>query len=270
MGFVGSVINKVFDLFFYPFRSLDPVYGLCAVSLVTVGIVLPIFKYASDQQGIRSAKSRITGHLLEIWIYNNNLRVLLTAQKNVFKYNMLYLSYMFRPLLIAIVPVAIIFVHTDLRYKYRPFHSGEAGIVKLRLEKPSGPVDLIAPDGVRIETPPLRVNRGKEIYWRVRPVREGVFELRVKGLGGEVKKELVVSKEITRLSPRSTKGGLFHALFNPGGSELMNDSTIEYFEVRYPELDIGLLGWHTNWLVLFLVLTLVFSLILLKPFNVRI
>ncbi len=97
MSSINYIINSFFDIFFYPFRSVDSIYGLLAISLLTAVIALPIFKYTSNQVEIQRVKSRIMGHLLELRLYKDDIRVVISAQINILKHNMVYLRYTLRP-----------------------------------------------------------------------------------------------------------------------------------------------------------------------------
>ncbi len=276
MNTINYVINSVFDLFFSPFSSVDPIYGLCAVSFLTTVIMLPIFKYTSDQEAIRRTKGRIMGHLLEVRLFKDDIRTVLSAQKNMLKYNMIYLKHMLKPLIFVMLPVAVILIQTGLRYEYRPLVPGETAIVKVSLSNPDklagngGSGVLVSPEGLKIETPPLRVNGGKEIYWRIRAEKKGEYDLKFRMLDKEINKRVVVGEKLTRISSKVLKGGLLNSFIYPGEPSLTGDSGVEYFEVIYPHGSVALFGWKTHWLVLFFILSLAFGFLLLKPFRVSV
>jgi hypothetical protein len=266
----------LFDVFFYPFRSVDSIYGLCAISLLTSIIALPIFKYTSNQEGIKRVKARIMGHLLELRLYKDDIRVVISAQINILKYNMVYLRYTLKPLMFMIIPISIIIIYTASRYEYRPLQPGESTLVKINLSKDkklsgkNNEVALSVPLGLSLETPPLRIDGGNEIYWRIRVEKEGVYDLVFQENNNKVKRKLFVTSGITRLSPETFKGGIINAFLNPGEPSITGSTIIESIEVKYPSSKTIIFGWNIHWLVIFFVLTLVFGFMLMKPFKVRI
>lgn len=275
MNKFNHIITSIFDLFFYPFRSIDPIYGLCAVSLLTTVIMLPIFKYTSNQEAIKRTKSRIMGHLLEVRLFKNDIRIVLSAQKNMLKYNLIYLKHMLKPLLFVMLPVVIIIIQTGLRYEYRPLHSGETAIVKVRINNPTKSENaangtLVLPKGLKVETPPLRINGGEEIYWRIKAEEEGEFDLSFRVFNKEIKKRIVIGDKVTKISPKTLKENGLKTFFYPGEPALASDFEVESFEVRYPYMKVSLFGWTVHWLVLFFILSLVFGFMLLKPFRVSV
>jgi len=275
MNFINIIFNSFFDIFFYPFRSVDSIYGLCAISLLTSIIALPIFKYTSNQEGIKRVKARIMGHILELRLFKDDIRIILSAQKNILKFNMIYLRYTLKPLIFMMVPMVVIIIHTAVRYEYRPLHPGESAIVKVKLHNPNElsiqdrEIVLTVSEGLSIETPPFRIDGGKETYWRVRAEREGIFKLGFQARDMEVRKMVFVSGKVTRISSETLKSGIVNSFFNPGGPSLPEGTALESVLVTYPHAKINLFGWDIHWLILFFIFTLGFGFILMRPFNVR-
>lgn len=276
MNYINYIFNSLFDAFFYPFRFVDSLYGLCAISLLTAIIALPIFKYTSNQEGIKRVKARIMAHLLELRLYKDDIRVVISAQINILKYNMVYLRYTLKPLMFMIIPISIIIIYTASRYEYRPLQPGESTLVKINLSKDkelagmNNEVALSVPLGLSLETPPLRIDGGREIYWRIKAEREGVYDVVFRENNIEVKKKVFVIPKITRLSPKTFKGGIVNTFLNPGEPSITGSTIIESIEVKYPSSKTIIFGWNIHWLVIFFVLTLVFGFMLMKPLKVRI
>ena len=275
MNFINIIFNSFFDIFFYPFRSVDSIYGLCAISLLTAIIALPIFKHTSNQEGIKRVKARIMGHILELRLFKDDIRIILSAQKDILKFNMVYLRYTLKPLMFMMIPMVVIIIHTAVRYEYRPLHPGEAAIVKAKLHNSNKlsikdrEIVLSASEGLSIETPPLRIDGEKETYWRIRAEREGIFRLGFQARDMKVEKMVFVSEKVTRLSSETLKSGIVNLFFNPGEPSLPEGTALESILITYPHAKINFFGWDIHWLILFFILTLGFGFILMKPFNVR-
>ena len=226
MNFINIVFNSLFDIFFYPFRSVDSIYGLCAISLFTAIIALPIFKYTSNQEEIKRVKARIMGHILELRLFKDDIRIILSAQKNILKFNMFYLRYTLKPLMFMMIPMVVIIIHTAVRYEYRPLHPGESAIVKVKLHNPNElsikdrEIVLTVSEGLNIETPPLRIDEGAETCWRIRAEREGIFKLGLQARDMDVGKRVLVSGKVTRLSSETLKSGIVSSFFYPGEPSL--------------------------------------------------
>jgi hypothetical protein len=57
-------------------------------------------------------------------------------------------------------------------------------------------------------------------------------------------------------------------LLYPLEPPLPDDARIAAIEVVYPARRFAVLGWHLSWLVVFLGLTMVFAMLLRRPFGV--
>ncbi len=111
---------------------------------------------------------------------------------------------------------------------------------------------------------------GREVYWRIRAEREGVYSLVYRDNNIKVKKKIFVIPKIARLSPETFKGGILNTFLNPGEPPITGATFIESIEVKYPSSKTNLFEWNIHWIVIYFVLTLVFGFMLMKPLKVRI
>jgi hypothetical protein len=74
-----------------------------------------------------------------------------------------------------------------------------------------------------------------------------------------VTKNVAVGGRLEGVSSMRTGEHWFTSLLYPGEAPIPSQSAIESIEIRYPELDIAILGKKMNWLILFLVLSLGFG-----------
>ena len=304
MSHLNSAMSNFFDLLLRPFQSLPPFWSILIFSLVTGIFMLIVYRYTSNQEKIKEAKDKIKAHLLEIRLFNDDLRILLSAQKNILFYNFKYMKQALRPMLFMIIPVAIILIQLDGWFGYRPLKPGESAIVSVKLADnrmdvperfgPSSklraedsPFDhvqdrplsndalskiSIEPDkGLVVETPPLRIPEEREVNWRVRATEIGKHNVVFNLSGHSFKKGIIVSdKELVRVSPRVTASSLWGAFLTPGEDPIVENSLIKQIEVQYPSRSIEILGWRIHWLVAFFVLSIVFAFVFKGLFRVEI
>src|SRR4030067_3637841 len=120
MWLLNNILNKTFDFFFSPFRALNPLWGLCVISLLTGVLMLIIFRYTSNQEGIKKAKDKIKAYLFEIRLYKDDMGLMLQAQKNLLKYNFIYMKYSVIPMLVMMIPVVLVLIQLNFRFGYSP------------------------------------------------------------------------------------------------------------------------------------------------------
>ena len=66
MWSVNWVIGGAWDLVLQPFRLGHPLWPLGLFAILTGIAMLIVFRYISDQRGIKRAQDRIKAHLVEL------------------------------------------------------------------------------------------------------------------------------------------------------------------------------------------------------------
>ncbi len=274
MGIFNFLINRLFDGLFYPFVSLNPWVAIVVVCLLTAIFMLLVFRYTSNQKGIREAKNKMKAHFLEIRLFKDDFRLLMRAQGRILRYNLVYMKHSLKPLMVMIIPLVIILIQLDFRFGFRPLQPEERVIVGVKLSESfplmgSG-ISLEAPEGLEVETPPLRIESLHEVDWRLRAKERGEFELKVR-VGEELfTKRVIVSDELFQLSPRRVSRSFLQELRYPSEPPLPSKSLVSSIEVRYPPRHLNLGGWNIHWLVVFFVLSIAFGFSLKGIFRVEI
>lgn len=275
MGILNAVLGTVFDLVVGPFRNMNPWIAMAVVSVLTGLLMLAVFRWTSNQDGIRRSKNAIKAHLLELRLYKDSLAQQLRSQGRILAANGRYFGHALRPMLVMMVPVLLILVQLNLRFGSRPFAPGETSILKVKLMAGHNPVEtgivLEAPPGVAVESPPLRIEEDREIDWRLRAVAPGTHALTIR-LGAEAfTKTVIVGGRGLVAIPNLKPGRSFlDRVFNPGERPVPNGSPVESVELNHPERRLDLLGLRIHWLVAYFILSIVFGFALKGVFKVEI
>ncbi len=164
LNILNYFFNIIFNVIFFPFKNMDPIWGMLVVSFVTGIVMLFVFKATSDQIGIKKAKNLVKGHFLAIRLYRDDITLMFVTMKNIIMSNLLYMKKSFRPMLFLIIPVGVILIHLGTRYEFRPFKVGETIIVSIRLDDKIQDLNLNnvvfeLPDGLTSDMPPVRIQQ---------------------------------------------------------------------------------------------------------------
>jgi hypothetical protein len=274
-----EILNNFFDLFWHA-QSHQGRYGaILLASLFSAVIFMLLFKKFSDQDAIDREKRKITGNILEIRIYQDNLVLIFRRILTILKHNLFYIRYTIPPLAVIILPLLIITMQVNYRCGYKPLSSGEEFIITARLDNGSNPpnnpeaeIDSIRCEtskGILLETPILRIPSESGVFWRARvasepepgnewvEIMEGDKKIR-RILHIAPKGEVAFDPVIVRYS---FSGSLLH---NTGGF-ISSNSIMSEISCGYPRQQYSLFLMSMDAIVLYFVLTLIFALIL-KPF----
>jgi len=265
-------LQRIFDLIMSLFQSLSPMLALSFLSLLTALLMLVTFRYTSDQQRIRETKNAIKARLLELWIFRDDVRITLSAQGKLLLLNGRYLKLALKPMMVMIVPLALIVILLEGWFGYRPLRPGEAVIVSMQvsdgvlgLENAS----LYAGNGVKVETPPLRISMAKEVDWRIRADGPGTHKVTLDLSGYHLEKQVVVLEGLVRVSPSRFASTFWQTLLYPGEPPIPKEFGIERIDISYPTRFIKIFRWEIHWLVVFFVLSIVFAFAFKRAFRVE-
>lgn len=272
----NRAISGFFNLVITPFKAMDPIWSLALFSLLIGIIMLIIFRYTSDQQKIRETKSKIRAYIFELSLFKDEIGIVLSAQKNIFIYNLKYIKYALKPMLFMMIPLVLILIQLESWYGHRPLKPDESAIVSVKLHEGGhslSDIKLTAGDGIMVETPPLRIPDQNEIDWRIRARETGDQYLTFNVPGEEIRQKVIVSeKGLVQVSPlaSASASGFTDALLNPALRSLPGDSPVEQIRIDYPAMSIEIYKWHVHWLVIVFVLSIVFGFALKGLFRVEI
>ena len=271
----NKFFGKIFDLLFIPFRSMNPWVGMVIVSFLTGLLMLVIFRYTSNQAGIKKVKNKIKAHLLELRLYKDSLGLSMKAQGNILLANLKYITHSFKPLLVMIVPVILILIQMNFWFGYESLKPGEQTLLKIKLEEGYNPLqtDLaLEPDPeIVIETPPLRIEEYSEINWRISSQKSGIHHVDVVVAGRKISKTIATdTKPLSKLSPIKHRKKFVDELFYPVEAPIAKDFPVKSIEVLYPAKRLNFLGFDIHWLIAYFALSIIFGFAFKGIFKVEI
>jgi uncharacterized membrane protein (DUF106 family) len=261
MQFVHNIIGAGVDFPLQELHAVPPLWPLSLFAILAGVFMLFVFRYTSNQAGIKRAKDRIKAHLLELRLFKDDLGVIFSSQKHILQYNAIYIGHAVKPMLVMIVPMALLLIQLDSWFGHRPLQPGETAIVTAQV-RPSAralldQVALKADPGLVVETPPLRMPATGQVAWRIRAQESGVYHLPIDIGGHKVSKSVVVADTLARLSPRRAGTRFWDLVLNAGEQPLPENTALASIEVQYPTRSIALFGWDLHWLVVFFVFSMV-------------
>lgn len=263
MDVFNSIINLIFNALFFPFKSIDPVWGMIVISFITGIVMLLIFKATSDQTGIKQAKNKVKAHFLAIRLYRDDISLMFETMGNIIASNLGYMKKSLRPMLFLILPVAVIIIQLGTRYEYRPLHVGESTVISLRLHNNASlddlrKVELHLPTGLKVATPPVRIEQLREVSWRIEAVTAGKYDVIFKFGEHAISKTVQVDDVFGKVTPK-VGNDFATTLMNPGEPSLAGSAFGASVGLHYPKREFSLFGLGLHWLVAFFVLSLIFG-----------
>jgi hypothetical protein len=243
------------------------------VASVACGILfLWIFRRFSAQSALRDTKRKIQAHLLEFRLFNDDPLILWRSYRAIVTLNVRYMRLVVLPAAITAVPMLLLLAFLSPFYDSRPLHVGEPATVTVQMNQavdPAAPLPVIAAtDGIRIESPAIRVFEKNQVSWRVRPQAPFVGEIVIEIAGEKISKSFAAGNMVAPASGLRSDS-LLSPLWNPSEPALASNA-VESVSVQYPRGVTGPAGWGVHWVVWFTIVSLLTALLLRKKFRVAI
>src|SRR5262245_33352059 len=260
MRSIQLLIAGVFDRIVSAFGALSPVWIVTALALLLAIPVLLVVRALTDQETVRATKNRIKGHLLELWLFRDDTRIVLGAQGRIIGLNARYVFLTLKPFLVLLIPMALILIPLEDWFGWRALRPGDSATVVVAGAGDSdlAQASIAVSDGLAVETPALRIPATHEVAWRVRALRPGTHAVWIDTGGRRLEKQVVVAQglasvSLTRISARSWETVLY-----PAESPLPAEARIERIDVTYPAASLRVFGLEMHWLIYFVLATVIF------------
>lgn len=275
MWVFNSIFGKIFEIIFFPFRNMSPWIGMILISFLTALLMLFVFRFTSNQQGIKKVKNKIKAHLLEFRLYKDSLNISLKAQGKILRYNLKYISYSAKPVLVMIIPLILILIQLNLWFGYNSLTPGQKALLKAELEMDQSLLDtefkIETSSGLVVETLPLRIEDKEEVSWRLRAEETGIHELALTVNGQKIIKKVAVAQSpLSKISPIRIRRNFIGELFNPGEAPLPRNIPVKSVEIKYPSQSMNLFGWRIHWIISYFTLSIIFGFTFKGIFKVEI
>jgi uncharacterized membrane protein (DUF106 family) len=288
VSLLNALLAPAFDLLLLPFRQLPPIVGLVVVSLATAILMLLIFKRTSNQTKLAAVKRQIHAAIFEIRLFNDDLRAIFRAQREILRHNLTYLRLSVVPMLWMIVPLLLVIAQLQFHYGYAGLSVGHPVLLKaqlrdgISLSASSGSADaapaslsnsdlpavLDAPGEIEVLTPAVWFPGTREVIWRIAARAQGQFEVQLRVEGETFTKSLQVSNQVVRRSPARLEPAFVNQLLYPAEAPLPGNAALTSISVSYQERDIPVLGLELHWMIVYFALSMIFAFALRKRFNV--
>jgi len=281
MDAVNAAMRKLFDLAWIPFAGLPGWVGLFVIALVFGVAALVAMKYTTNPKRITAFKDRSQGHILAIKLFRDSFTVVIGSLIKAILWSGGYLAEQFKPMLVMLVPFALLFAQVEMRLGLRPLDLGKEVLVTVEVDPSRVPgvpeVGLILPPGVEQMRPPVREPSLNRVVFSLMPKVAGHHELRFR-IGSEVEVKTFDAGDlegIPRVSPVRSSDFWDQVLY-PSESALSSDSSFHRIAFACPVRPLPFLGvdlsFHSEagMMLVFLLLTIVAAFALKDLFGVTI
>lgn len=284
MNGINTFVNGLFDLALTPLEWLGTSWALILASGIFGILALIGFKYISYQKGIKSSKDKIKGHMIAIRIYQDDLVVVTKSVVKVLLRNIQYLSLNFGPFVPLAIPFVFVVAQFVTRYGFAPLpvetidgsvlagHGTELSVEFSSDQRNAADgLSVELPDGVVALSGLVRDGQNGVAFLEVAATKPGVHEVAFVLADGTRESKLLVAGDATRRFQPERVKSVFASLLWPAEPSFDSNSPFERISFAYPDSDMGWLpGGVGGVLLVFLIASMAFGILVLKPLGIQI
>ena len=256
MAMIAKGTTVLFDLLFLPF-GWSPFVGITVYSVLCGALFLKLYALSTNQDALKDVNRRIGAPILEVRLFQQDLSVLLAAQKKLFAGVFGYMWQAMRAIFLLLPPAVLIMTQFVVRMGMEPVRPAEVVEVTVQLSEDAPPeawdVQLVSEGAVEVLGDRFPGDEDLQYIWKVKASRKGTWPLTVVAGADRVEASLAVSEAGDKLYNRVAKGGFFEDMLWPGGPRIDGASAVESVEIGYGWIET--VGWvFGNWFGLFAVI----------------
>jgi hypothetical protein len=261
---LNGAADQLGRLVLAPLGFLPGWLSATAVAAVTGVFFLAVFKYTSNQRAIGRVRNDIDAHLLALKLFKDSPLVVLKAQGRVMLGALRLLVLALVPMLVMVVPAALILGQLSLWYQVRPLKVGEDSVITLKLggeERSSWPAVSLEPSqALDVSVGPVRLKSKREVCWSVKAREPGSHMLAFRVDDRTFTKELKVGDGFMRVSAeRPAWGDVSSIMMNPGEDPFRPDDPVRSIAIVYPQRSSWTSGTDT-WVIYWFIVSMVAAL----------
>ena len=252
MSFLDPVLNPILQ----PLLNASPSLLIILISLVISLIVTAVYKLMTNQEEMKRLKEQQKEFQKRMKELRSHPEEMMKVQKEAMKSNMDYMKHSLKATLITMLPIILIFSWMTGHLSFEPIYPSETYSVTGTFAKGvTGTAQLIPDEGTELSSDAQQQIGNGEVTWRMKST-EGEHVLTVKTGETEQQKKVLITKDLKYEDQVS----------------MFKDSDVEKITINYNKLkplgDLSLFGWQPGWLAIYIISSIVFSLVLRKLLKV--
>ena len=254
-----AFLDPVFDPLFGSLINASPFWAICILAFLIALLISLVYKFATNQDLMKSLKAEQKEYQKKIKGLRDQPEKMMAMQKEAMSKNMAYMKQSFKPTLITMIPIILIFGWMAGVLAYEPIFPAEMYSITATFEDGvMGDVALVLDDGSILVS-------GEDIS---KQIVDDKATWRIKSDAGEHLLGVQVGEALEEKEVLITTDLEYAAQI-----ETYSHSDIKAIEINYKKLkpagDLSLLGWKPGWLGWYIIFSLVFSIGIRKLLKIH-
>lgn len=249
--FLDPVLSPIFQ----PLLNKSPFLAVLILAFLITVIITVIYKYATNQTEMKRLKDEQKEYQKRMKGMKDRPDEMMKVQKEAMKKQMDYFKHSMKAMLITFLPIILIFGWMSAHLAYEPIYPGETFSITAQFEDGvTGDATLLVFEGTEILSEATqKINSG--VTWDLKS-SAGEHDLVVKVGDDEQTKQVLITKDVEYTEEITS----------------YDHSDIKSIKVNYKKLKplggMEIFGWKPGWLGIYIVFSILFSVVLRKLMKV--
>lgn len=288
MDLINGTMTSIFDVLMPIFGAAGPTVALIVISGVFGILALICFKQISWQGGIKGTKDKIKGGMIAIRLYQDDLAIVGKSVGTVLGRNFQYLGLNFGPILPLLLPFTLVAAQLVVRFGFDPLPvtdisggqplAGQATLVEVAMasgeERKVADLEVELPATLQAVSKLVRSEAEGKAWIEVVAIDSGVEDIVFRVGGQEITKQIVTGDAERPAVMQPERVGSFFAAWLWPAEKTTSGTPIGHIRFAYPERVLPgfsfLPGGPVGVLLIFLIFSMLFGVLVLKPLGIQI
>ena len=262
-----NLIDPALDLIFRPLLNLGYLGFLIIMSfLISVGIIL-LTKYTTNQKLMKELRDSMKSYQDQMKEHKSNPSKVLELQKKAMEKNMEYMRHSFRTTIYSFIPIIILLGWVSSSVAYLPITPNEQFNATILFNKNfQGNITIDVPPEIKsLSSKTITIEESKAT-WSLKAQKEGDYELMFNADSETLSKEVIITNKLKYSPIIKRKRGFIDFIYGPREGYLESTSPAQQIKLSNkptkPLGKISLFGWEPGWLGVYIISSIIFTMIL--------
>jgi len=194
-------LDKIFNPVLQPLLNISPFLTLVVLALIISLLITLVYKFFTNQGKMKEMKEKQKDYQKRMKELRTNPEEMMKVQKEAMKVNMEYMKMSFKPTLITMIPILLIFGWMAAHLSYEPLLPGQTYTITAMFDENVVSAELVTSENLQLISESNQSVENHKVAWSFKSKVQGEHTLTVRTANDELEKTIIITTDQTYLEP---------------------------------------------------------------------